>query len=51
MTAAPSPACPFCSPTGTTLTGEVAQADFILYGTLGNVQLDPNDRNKGTMSR
>src|SRR5215204_6230851 len=44
-------ACPFCTPTGTTLTGEVAQADFILYGTLSNPQRDPNDPtafNKGS---
>ncbi|HSQ57752.1 MAG TPA: hypothetical protein VLM40_18665 [Gemmata sp.] len=44
-------ACPFCNATGTTLTGEVAQADFILYGTLSNPQRDPNDPtglNKGT---
>jgi hypothetical protein len=44
-------ACPFCTPTGTTLTGEVAQADFILFGTLANPQRDPNDPtalNKGT---
>jgi hypothetical protein len=43
--------CPFCTPTGTTLTGEVAQADFILYGSLSNPQRDPNDPtafNKGT---
>lgn len=48
---AAAPACPFCSPTGTTLTGEVAQADFILFGTLGNPKRDPNDPtafNKGT---
>ena len=38
VTATPSvgPACPFCVSQGTTLAGEVAQADFILYGTLGN---------------
>ena len=35
--AAPAAACPGCGPpTGQTLTNEVAQADFILYGTLGN---------------
>ena len=32
LTADRAAACPFCTPTGTTLTGEVAQADFILYG-------------------
>jgi len=31
-------ACPFCSVQGQTLTGEVAQADFILYGTLANAK-------------
>jgi hypothetical protein len=51
FTTAPAPACPFCSPMGTTLTGEVAQADFILFGTLSNATRDPNDPtafNKGT---
>ncbi len=44
-------ACPFCSPSGETLSGEVSQADFILYGTLSNAQKDPTDPdsfNKGT---
>ncbi len=38
LVAAPRPAeaCPFCVSQGQTLAGEVAQADFILYGTLGN---------------
>ncbi|MFO0824039.1 MAG: hypothetical protein U0792_13155 [Gemmataceae bacterium] len=50
FTTAPASACPFCSPTGTTLTGEVAQADFILFGTLSNPKPDPNDPtlSKGT---
>lgn len=51
LTAVPAPACPFCAPTGTTLTGEVAQADFILFGTLANAKRDPNDPtafNKGS---
>lgn len=43
-----APACPFCSPSGETLAGEVAQADFILYGTLSNARRDPNEFNKGT---
>jgi hypothetical protein len=43
-----SPACPFCSATGETLAGEVAQADFILYGTLSNAKRDPDEFNKGT---
>ncbi len=42
-------ACPGCGPpTGQTLTSEVAQADFILYGTLGNAKPDPKDPAKGT---
>jgi hypothetical protein len=44
-------ACPGCgAPTGQTLTSEVAQADFILYGTLGNAKADPKDpgTNKGS---
>src|SRR3954451_2022169 len=37
-------ACPGCGPpSGQTLTSEVAQADFILYGTLGNAKPDPKD--------
>lgn len=45
---ATAPACPFCSATGETLAGEVAQADFIVYGTLGNAKRDPDEFNKGT---
>lgn len=44
-------ACPACGPpSGQTLTSEVAQADFILYGTLGNAKHDPSDpgSSKGT---
>jgi hypothetical protein len=37
----PADACPFCAPQGQTLSGEVAQADFILYGTLANAKPDP----------
>ncbi|MCE9561420.1 MAG: hypothetical protein K8U57_05140 [Planctomycetes bacterium] len=50
LNAAPASACPFCSPTGTTLTGEVAQADFILFGTLSNATRDKSDpgSQKGT---
>jgi hypothetical protein len=51
VNAARAEACPFCNATGTTLLGEVAQADFILYGTLSNAKPDPNDPtafNKGT---
>jgi hypothetical protein len=40
----PAQACPGCGPpTGQTLTSEVAQADFILYGTLTNQKADPKD--------
>lgn len=42
--APPAPACPGCGPpTGQTLTSEVAQADFILYGVLTNQKADPKD--------
>lgn len=47
----PAQACPGCGPpSGQTLTSEVAQADFILYGTLGNAKPDPKDpgSTKGT---
>lgn len=48
---APAAACPGCGPpSGQTLTNEVAQADFILYGTLGNAKPDPKEpgSSKGT---
>jgi hypothetical protein len=51
LAAAPAAACPFCAPTGETLAGEVSQADFILFGTLGNPKRDASDPtafNKGT---
>jgi hypothetical protein len=51
LSSTPAAACPFCSPTGETLAGEVSQADFILYGTLSNAKRDPSDPtafNKGT---
>ena len=42
-------ACPFCSATGQSLTGEVAQSDFIVLGTMTNSRRDPNgDFQKGT---
>jgi len=44
-------ACPFCNSAGQTLSGEVASADFILFGKLSNPQRDANDPgslNKGT---
>ena len=47
----PAAACPACGPpSGQTLTSEVAQADFILFGTLGNQKPDPKDpgSTKGT---
>jgi hypothetical protein len=34
----PAPGCPFCSMQGQTLTGEVAQASMVLYGTLANAK-------------
>ncbi len=34
----PAPACPFCSMQGQTLTGEVAQAAMVLYGSLANAK-------------
>jgi hypothetical protein len=37
----PARACPFCGPPSQTLTSEVQQADFILYGTLSNAVPDP----------
>jgi hypothetical protein len=45
---APSPACPFCASQGQTLTGEVAQADLIVIGTMTNVKRDPTDFTQGT---
>jgi hypothetical protein len=46
--AAPAQACPGCGPpTGQTLASEVAEADMILYGTLGNAKQNPNNL-KGT---
>jgi hypothetical protein len=41
-------ACPFCSAQGTTLSGEVAQADLIVLGSLKNAKKDPNDISRGT---
>src|SRR5262245_30141980 len=49
--ALPASACPGCGPpSGTTLTTEVAQADFILFGTLKNPKQDAKDvgTSKGT---
>jgi hypothetical protein len=40
---APGGACPFCGMQGPTLTGEVAQAKMVLYGTLANA--DPKANN------
>ncbi len=36
---APAPACPFCGVSGQTLTQEMDQALFVLYGTLKNAHL------------
>jgi hypothetical protein len=35
---APAPACPFCSMSGQTLTGQVNQATLVLYGSLVNAR-------------
>ena len=47
MTAAAATACPFCSAQGTTLSGEVAEADFIVLGRMVNPRRDPADVTKG----
>jgi hypothetical protein len=39
----PSGACPFCGMQGPTLTGEVAQAKMVLYGTLANADAKANN--------
>src|SRR5947199_8309375 len=36
--AGPARACPFCSMQGQTLTGEIAQASLVLYGSLANAK-------------
>jgi hypothetical protein len=43
-----APACPFCGMSGQTLTGDVNQASMVLYGTLANAKLDPNNDLGGT---
>ncbi len=40
--------CPFCSTQGRTLSAEVDQANFIVFGTLSNAKRDPNEFGKGT---
>ena len=45
--AAGASACPFCSAQGTTLSGEVAEADFIVVGKMANARRDPADITKG----
>jgi hypothetical protein len=39
LVATPVPACPFCNQQGQTLTGEIAQASMVLYGSLTNQKL------------
>jgi hypothetical protein len=39
LSPAPAPACPFCGMQGQTLTREVAQAQFVVFGTLSNPKL------------
>jgi hypothetical protein len=46
--AAPARACPFCTSQGATLTTEANQAGLIVFGTLANPKLDPNEFNQGT---
>jgi hypothetical protein len=45
-----SPACPFCSGQGQTLTKEVTTASFVVYGTVSNARLssNPDDFGGGT---
>jgi hypothetical protein len=46
---APVSACPFCSVQGKTLTEQVTEASMVLYGSLANAKLDPNnDLGQGT---
>jgi hypothetical protein len=40
--------CPFCPSQGQTLSGEVNQANLIVFGTLSNAKRDPNEFGKGT---
>ena len=40
--------CPFCPAQGRTLSAEVDQANFIVFGTLMNAKRDPNEFGKGT---
>jgi len=41
-------ACPFCSAQGTTFSGEVSTAHFIVVGTVTGARHDPRDFSKGT---
>jgi hypothetical protein len=41
-------ACPFCGTGGQTLSGEVDQANMIVFGTLSNAKRDPNEFGRGT---
>jgi hypothetical protein len=41
-------ACPFCNMSGQTLTGEVAQASMVLYGSLTNPNADANNGDGST---
>ena len=45
---APAGACPFCGMQGPTLTGEVAQAKMVLYGTLTNADQKANNGDGST---
>lgn len=48
LLAAAASACPFCGAQGETLSGEVAKADFIVYGVMKNAKQDPADFTRGT---
>ena len=48
FTTPPLKACPFCTSQGQTLSGEVSQANLIIFGTLSNAKRDPNEFGKGT---
>lgn len=48
LLAAAASACPFCGAQGETLSGEVAKADFIVFGVMKNAKQDPADFTRGT---
>ena len=44
----PASACPFCTSQGQTLSGEVSQANLIVFGRMVNAKQDPKEFGKGT---